>query len=59
MTWVKTSDEKPKLWESVLACHGQAYYVAYLDNEGVWCMDEDSDEATTPTHWMPLPEPPK
>lgn len=59
MTWVKTSDEKPKLWEAVWAYHSGYYYAAYLDNEGVWRMDEDCELATTPTHWMPLPEPPK
>lgn len=44
MTWIKTSDELPE---------------PFVDDGGVWHMAEDGHDSTTPTHWMPLPEPPK
>jgi hypothetical protein len=35
-------------------------WVEYFDGGGVWTVDwVDGAEPPTPTHWMPLPEPPK
>ena len=59
MSWIKTSDEKPELWEAVWAGHGEARYVAYIGLNEQWYMDEDGEPATTPTHWMPIPELPE
>lgn len=59
MTWFKTSDERPEQFVAVLAYFNGMYYAAFMGDDETWRMDEDNDEATTPTHWMPLPEPPK
>lgn len=58
MTWIKTNDEIPDRHVAVLAYFRDKCYVAYCE-DGWWYMDEDGEPATTPTHWMPLPEPPK
>ncbi|MFA5376742.1 MAG: DUF551 domain-containing protein [Dehalococcoidia bacterium] len=58
--WISVKDRLPGDGERVLATDHGHVYTATLDTDGVfsdwWC---DSDDETHPTHWRPLPEPPK
>lgn len=69
MKWISVKDKLPAIGESVLAYHATDFAVAaYFDKvtswgteyENVWLIDhQDNIEVMLPTHWMPLPEPPK
>jgi hypothetical protein len=52
--WIKASDELPFAQEPVLTFKkGEGSWVQWVDEYGSWM------NGTDPTHWMPLPEPPK
>lgn len=55
--WIKVSNKKPTDSKPVLCsnAHGSLFIGFYLDSD--W-YDED-DLLRDPSHWMPLPEPPK
>jgi hypothetical protein len=52
--WIPVSEAHPPANEMVLVCIGRWYHltVSCIDQFGVW-------RGYMPTHWMPLPEPPK
>lgn len=56
--WIPVTERLPKPFVDVIAFFGgQEMNVDCVDNKGRWYssyMDRDD-----PTHWMPLPEPPK
>lgn len=62
--WVEINDhpwtQKPITYVDYLVFNGEDQGVAYINQNGEWC---DSHSGTgqnwDPTHWMPLPEPPK
>jgi hypothetical protein len=64
MEWISTKQKMPKPEEHVLAfwnkdrIEGAAF--TELDGDGYWYYLQDGDRCyLSPTHWMPLPEPPK
>jgi hypothetical protein len=52
--WIPVSEAHPPANKMVLVCIGRWYHltVSCIDQFGVW-------RGYLPTHWMPLPEPPK
>ena len=52
--WIPVNEAHPPANEMVLVCIGRWYHltVSCIDQFGVW-------RGYLPTHWMPLPEPPK
>lgn len=65
MNWIKCSDRLPGNEYSVLIWHeSQITFGAYSHDEGWISYDVEDGEIKyeleePPTHWMPLPEPPK
>jgi hypothetical protein len=65
--WISVDDRMPTECENVLCFEKGKVYVAFLENaeySAVWWdwVDYDRDDTwteRTPTHWMPLPQPPK
>ena len=60
MHWVSVHDRLPEKEGTVLAWYGApsfSYVLCCLDEDGNW-QEEGTGEGATPTHWMPLPEPP-
>jgi hypothetical protein len=53
-SWIPVSEAHPPANKMVLVCIGRWYHltVSCIDQFGVW-------RGYLPTHWMPLPEPPK
>lgn len=64
MNWIKCTDKLPDNVKEVLTyatcCDCCEYqYVAFLE-DGKWYHALDGEElGTIPTHWQPLPKPPK
>ena len=69
MEWISVEDRLPKPYRAVLTCNAKGIcqderdpLVGAWQNEGemfwfrVWC--PKPGQRLTPTHWMPLPEPP-
>lgn len=61
MKWISVKDKLPEPNSGVLALwedHPWPVVLLYSVT-GFWCTPYDlSDDWNTPTHWMPLPEPP-
>lgn len=55
--WIATSERMPPEWENVLCFSAGTYHTGYWanDHNGWRC----AWRATAPTHWRPLPAPPK
>ena len=59
--WIPIAERLPKHGERVLVCVG-AVFEAFIDDEGKWQRYYSAplnEVLGKPTHWMPLPEPPK
>jgi hypothetical protein len=61
--WVPVSGRLPETGLRVLAfvqCqpHEHCHTVGAFMFNGKWVFDEHYEDASEPTHWMPLPEPP-
>lgn len=60
--WISVKDRLPNNSSRVLAYPntvGEAGTALYWENPQMWQDLEDHTEPWTPTHWIPLPEPPK
>ena len=59
--WISVKDRLPEPGERVLVCIG-AVFEAFIDDAGKWQRYYSAplnEVLGEPTHWMPLPEPPK
>lgn len=59
--WIPVTEQLPKTGERVLVCIG-AVFEAFIDDAGKWQRYYSAplnEVLGEPTHWMPLPEPPK
>lgn len=52
-------NEKPQKWADVLTTDGDLLFVCSLGEYELWTGLEGIIPEWQPTHWMPLPEPPK
>ena len=59
MEWIKTSERLPGEVEPVLCLYASGMYVLYLDPFEYWHDYNGDLFGYTPSHWMPLPEPPE
>lgn len=66
MHWINVKDKLPKIntWCVVLDIEGNPPIMdiaLFLDYPGgyYFCIGKDVKQTWMPTHWMPLPEPPK
>lgn len=68
LKWISIENQKPQIGEFVLGCFSNKDMAVVRilkidDNQRTWraVTDEgwECDCDTEPTHWMPLPEPPK
>jgi uncharacterized protein DUF551 len=66
--WIPVSEAMPEpevavlaFWESDDKSYRGCFGVAKrLNKRGIWCdADDTENEFCDPSHWMPLPEPPK
>ena len=61
--WIPVTERLPKYGERVLVFGGVTMYVAYYDKNRFGCESwhklNSKSHYCNPTHWMPLPEPPK
>lgn len=61
--WIPVTERLPKCGERVLVFGGVTMYVAYYDKNRYggesWHKLNSKSHYCNPTHWMPLPEPPK
>lgn len=61
--WIPVTERLPKYGERVLVFGGFTMYVAYYDKNRYggesWHKLNSKSHYCNPTHWMPLPEPPK
>ena len=58
MDWQPITTAPTGQWVLVYFERFRDYAVCHLNDDGVW-EDEDVSRYTSPSHWMPLPEPPK
>ena len=59
--WISVKDRLPEPGERVLVCIG-AVFEAFIDSAGKWQRYYSAplnEVLGEPTHWMPLPQPPK
>ena len=59
--WISVKDRLPETGERVLVCIG-AVFEAFIDDGGKWQRYYSAplnEVLGEPTHWMPLPQPPK
>lgn len=61
--WIPVAERLPGVGEKVLVCGCKSgIYTAYLARDGkypLWHKLNSKSHYCNPTHWMPLPEPPK
>jgi hypothetical protein len=61
--WIPVTERLPKYGERVLVFGGVTMYVAYYDKNRYggesWHKLNSKSHYCNPTHWMPLPQPPK
>ena len=61
--WIPVTERLPKYGERVLVFGGVTLYVAYYDKNRYggesWHKLNSKSHYCNPTHWLPLPEPPK
>jgi hypothetical protein len=58
LRWIPLGERLPEIDENVLACHSGEVGISHRYVDG-WYWDVDEwHKPFTPTHWMPLPEPP-
>ncbi len=62
MEWQPIETFKQEGVESYIFWDGQRVFTGWQEMENVWHCDQYADHASecdAPTHWMPLPTPPK
>ncbi len=61
--WVSVEEALPTEWENVLVFEDGGISIAFIDIKSWWDYESyyknDTWHQVFPTHWMPLPEPPK
>jgi hypothetical protein len=57
--WIAVSERLPEDKEQCLVARGEDVAIAWWHTRPNEFIHEDIDIAWTPTHWMPLPEPPE
>ena len=59
--WISVSDQLPEFDKAVIFGYSDKHFVfiGYLDGEELQWYDLEDGRVARPTHWMPLPEPPK
>jgi hypothetical protein len=57
--WIPVSERLPEDKEQCLVARGEDVGIAWWHSRPQEFIHEDIDNAWTPTHWMPLPEPPE
>ena len=63
--WIPVTERMPEIGQKCLIANREIVVRGWLRPDGVWKTWVSSDELWskfslhTPTHWMPLPEPPK
>lgn len=56
--WIPVGERLPEIDQNVLACHSGEVGISHRYVDG-WYWDVDEwHKPFTPSHWMPLPEPP-
>lgn len=56
--WVPVAERLPEPYKSVLLYSGEEVFTGYMHNDRRFTV-KASEFPDRPTHWMPLPEPPK
>lgn len=63
--WISMNDRKPEVGEKVILTNGDIVKEGWVRPDGVWKYGVEHNELWSrlsivpPTHWMPLPDPPK
>ena len=63
--WIPVTERMPEIGQKCLIANREIVVRGWLRPDGVWKIGVSSDELWskfslhTPTHWMPMPEPPK
>lgn len=57
--WISLKDREPDVNVEVLTTDGDEMAVASKCKWDIWFIYDDTVPQWQPTHWMPLPEPPK
>ena len=63
--WIPVTERMPEIGQKCLIANRESVVRGWLRPDGVWKTGVSSDELWSkfslypPTHWMPLPEPPK
>lgn len=57
--WISLKDRAPDDNVDVLTTDGDYMAVASTSRWDIWFINDDTAPQWQPTHWMPLPEPPK
>ena len=58
--WISVKDRLPEEGVTVLVCGGRrGVYTAYMNCPDYWHKLNSTNHYCNPTHWMPLPQPPK
>lgn len=57
--WIPVTERLPEFGERVLVSNGGFVCESFLSQSGKWQRSGVDMFFMTPTHWMPLPEPPK
>ena len=58
--WIPVTERLPEAGDTVLVCGSRGgVYTAYMYRPNFWHKLNSKSHYCNPTHWMPLPEPPK